>query len=99
MRNAAKNASSSPTVRNRGRDDDVADVAEDPRDQERDRDDEPGAGERAGRGAGAPVVRAGPGLATGAGVVHVGDVVHHVLRARGWAARYASRRRPGETWV
>ena len=46
MRNAAKNASSSAGAERVG-DDDDADVAQDARDEERARDDQPGAGERA----------------------------------------------------
>ena len=99
IRNAAKNESSCDGSGHRGRDDDVAQVAEDPRDRERDGDDDPGPGDRPGRGAGPPVVLAGRRSRDRRGVVHVGDVVHHELRARGWASRYASRSRPGETWV
>ena len=46
IRNAAKNASSSRERPERCGDDDDPDVAEDARDEERARDDEPGAGER-----------------------------------------------------
>ena len=57
MRKAAKNASSS-VERERVGDDDDPDVAEDARDEERARDDQPGAGERAADAHGAVSRRA-----------------------------------------